>query len=423
MVLTETRPLGRPAEAPEVTLTRLRRLLDVSVALNAFGDTRRLLDYIARTTTEVLACEAASILLFDEVTGALRFEAATGDAGASLVGSEVPLVGSLAGTAFRDNRILHAADAEVDARRHRESDERTGFVTRSLVGVPMRIDGQPVGVLQALNPTRDAFDRADAEALLIIAAQAAVAIRNARHEEALRRANDRLAELDRLKTNFLSIASHELRTPITAVQGFGQILAEEVRGDLHTFADAVVSAGARMMDVVETIDVMAEARGDLGIHPGSLISLAAILSDVAGEEAPHAEVTLPPGPLLVEGDARRLRLAVRNLVRNAMQFSDPGGPVRVQARVLHGEVLFDIEDEGRGLSTGDLERIFEAYVQVSDPDHRDHEGLGVGLTVARAILIQHGGRLWAESDGPGRGATFHARLPLASAAPGGDGAA
>ena len=278
-------------------------------------------------------------------------------------------------------------------------------------------------MLQALNPTRDAFDRADAEALLIIAAQAAVAIRNARHEEALRRANDRLAELDRLKTNFLSIASHELRTPITAVQGFGQILAEEVRGDLHTFADAVVSAGARMMDVVETIDVMAEARGDLGIHPGSLISLAAILTDVAEEEAPHAEVALPHGPLLVEGDARRLRLAVRNLVRNAVRFSEPGGPVRVQARVLHGEVLLDIEDEGRGLSPSDLERIFEAYVQVSDPDRRDHEGLGVGLTVARAILIQHGGRLWAESDGPDRGATFHARLPLTSAAPGGDGAA
>jgi signal transduction histidine kinase len=213
----------------------------------------------------------------------------------------------------------------------------------------------------------------------------------------------------------MAIASHELRTPITAVQGFGQILAEEVRGDLHSFAEAVVKAGDRMMDVVETIDVMAELRVGTGLHPGALTSLAAILRDAAAEWTPHAEVALPPGPLLVEGDGRRLRLAFRNLLRNAVQFSDAGGPVRLGAEVVHGEVRVDVADEGRGLDARDLERVFEAYVQVSDPDHRDHEGLGVGLTVARAVVLQHGGRLWAESPGLGHGSTFHARIPLAVA--------
>ncbi|WP_420454613.1 ATP-binding protein [Rubrivirga sp.] len=423
MVLTETVPLGRPSESPETTLARLRRLLDVSVALNALGDATRLLDYIARTTTEVLDCQAASILLFDEATGALRFEAATGEAGAALVGQEVPLSGSLAGTTFRENRILHAADADADVRRYQAADAATGFVTRSVLGVPMRIDGHPVGVLQALNPRRAAFDRADAEALLIVAAQAAVAIRNARHEAALRGAHERLAELDRLKTNFMSIASHELRTPITAVQGFGQILAEEVRGDLHSFAAAVVRAGDRMMDVVETIDVMAEAQGELGLHPGGLTALATILAEATSELAPHAVLALPPGPLLVDGDGRRLRLAVRNVVRNAVQFSGPEAPVRVSAEVAHGEIRVAVADRGRGLAAADLDRVFEAYVQVSNPDERDHEGLGVGLTVARAIVLQHGGRLWAESPGLGEGATFHVRLPLAAPGPGGDGAA
>ncbi len=419
MVLTETAPLGRPTEAAEVTLARLRRLLDVSVALNAHGDTARLLDYIAQTTTDVLDCQAASILLFDEVTGALRFAAATGEAGASLVGTEVPVHKSLAGTVFCDNRIVHAADVEADARHHSDTDTQTGFVTRSMLGVPMRIDGHAVGVLQALNPNRPAFDRADAEALLIVASQAAVAIRNARHDAALRRANERLGELDRLKTNFMSIASHELRTPITAVQGFGQILAEEVRGDLHTFAQAIVGAGDRMMDVVETIDVMAELQGEFGAHPGALASMARVLDEVVTEAAPHAELALPDGPLLVEGDGRRLRLAVRNLVRNAVQFSDPGARLRVAAEVADGEVCLAITDSGRGLSAEDLERVFEAYVQVQDPDRRDHEGLGVGLTVARAVVLQHGGRLWIESPGLGHGATVHARLPLA--VPSGDG--
>ena len=414
MVLTETPPLTRNA-APGVTLARLRRLLDVSVALNASGDTAQLLDYIARTTTDVLGCEAASILLLDETTGALRFEATTGEAGTALRGTEVPLRESLAGLVFRENRILHAADAEADARRFSDADDATGFVTRTMLAVPMRIDGQPVGVLQALNAHAGPFDRADAEALLIIASQAAVAIRNARHEAALQRAHARLADLDRLKTNFMSIASHELRTPITAVQGFGQILAEEVRGELHQHATAVIRAGDRMMDVVETLDVMAGLQGELGQHPGTLVSLAAVLENEIEDAAPHASVTLPTGPLLVEGDARRLRLAFRHLVRNAVQFSEPDTPVRVEGDVAHATIRLAITDQGRGIDRADLDAIFEPYVQVADPDRRDHEGLGVGLTVARAVLLQHGGRLWAESPGLGQGATFRARLPLAAA--------
>ncbi|MEM0962439.1 MAG: GAF domain-containing sensor histidine kinase [Bacteroidota bacterium] len=399
-------------EAPSVTLARLRRLVDVSVALNAIGDTARLLDYIAQATTDVLRCEAASILLFDEHKGILRFASATGDAGRQLVGRSVPLDGSLAGTTFRENRILHAADEDALASRDRSTDEETGFITERLLGVPMRIDGEPVGVIQALNPGAGSFDRADAEALLIVASQAAVAIRRSRHEEAIERISTRLAELDRLKTNFMAITSHELRTPLTAVQGFGQILAQDLRGDARAHADAVVRAGARMFDLVETLDVMAGTIGDVGSHPSRIVSVAALVRDVVQEEAPHASVDLP-GPLLVEGDANRIRLAIRNLVANAVQFSPAGAPVAVRATVADECLTLSVYDQGRGLSASDVESIFEAYVQVADPDRRDHEGLGVGLTVARAIAVQHGGTLWAESDGLGEGAAFHMRLPLA----------
>ena len=284
--------------------------------------------------------------------------------------------------------------------------------------VPMRIEGTPVGVLQAINPCRGGFNRDDAEALLIVAAQAAVAIRNARHEQALQEANAKLAELDRLKTNFVSITSHELRTPITAVQGFGQILVEEVGEELVPYAEAVVQAGERMRRVVETLDVMAGMQGELGVHPGRPLCLVDLLGDVTAEFADQVSTALPEHPVVVEGDARRLHLALGNLLQNALQFSPPGASVRIEVAVEDGDVRLCIADEGRGLAPHDLERIFEAYVQVEDPDHRDHEGLGVGLTVARAILLQHGGRLWAESAGLGQGATFHLRLPMAEAADG-----
>ena len=397
---------------PSGSSSRLRQLLDVNLALTAYGDTDRLLDVIVQTATAVADCEAASILLHDDRVGALRFAAASGAAADALVGRMVPIEGSLAGTIFSEDRVVYASDCRSDSRHCHEVDAETGFETRALLGVPMRLEGRPVGVLEVLNPNRARFERADAEALLVVAAQAAVAIRNARHEAALVRLNEKLAEVDRLKSNFLAIASHELRTPLTSVRGFGQILAEEVREELGPYAEAVVRAGYRMTDVVETLDVMASLQGELGQHPGRVVDLGVLLAEAVGAVDREVRVDVPEG-VLVEGHGPRLRLVLNNLIKNAVQFSPSATPVYVHGAVSCQGVHLRVIDAGRGIAADDLERIFEAYVQVEDPDHRDHEGLGVGLTVARAITAQHGGQLWAESDGPGRGATFHLTLPLA----------
>lgn len=400
--------------APSATATpldRLRRLLDINIALNTYGDTNRLLRVITQTAAAVANCEAASILLYDEHADALRFEAASGQVGDDLVGMLVPIHGSLAGTIYTEDRVVYASNAKTDGRHYTEIDGDTGFDTRSLLGAPMRIDGRPVGVLEVLNPHRGGFTRDDAEALLVVAAQAAVAIRNARYEDALLRLNQKLADLDRLKNNFLAITSHEMRTPLTSVRGFGQILAEEVRADLTPYADAVVRAGYRMTNVVETLDVMASLHADLGMHPGRVVSLRCLMVEAAQSVQGDIRVRFPEG-VEVEGHGPRIRLAFTNLLRNAVQFSSPASPVSVDALVGDGGVHIRIRDEGRGLQAEDLERIFEAYEQVSQGDQREHEGLGVGLTVARAIAVQHGGRLWAESPGLGAGSTFHLTLPL-----------
>ena len=135
MVLQETAPISYVPSSPEATIARLRRLLEVNLALTSVGDTGELLDLIARTATTVADCEAASILLLDERTGELRFEAATGEAGAMLVGTEVPLYESLSGVTFRENRIVHATDVTTDERHFGGADERTGFVTRAVLCV------------------------------------------------------------------------------------------------------------------------------------------------------------------------------------------------------------------------------------------------------------------------------------------------
>ena len=410
--MTEAHLAPRPGEPPEAAIRRLRRLLDINVALSAVADLDHLLGTIARTTMSVLRCEAASILLHEPRENVLRFAAATGDPEGALAEVRVPLVGSLAGQIYTENRALLAVDLEHDERHYANPAETTGFQPHTLLGVPMRIDGEPVGVLEALNP-HEAFDAVDAEMLLVVSAQAAVAIRNARQRQALADARSRLARLDRVKSDFMSVASHELRTPLAVLRGFGEILHEEVREELTAHAEEVVGAARRLETIVETLEEMSRLEDASGPAEGEAFPMAEVLAAAcAGVDRPVA-LSLPPQAAVVRGERDRLRLAFGHLLANADRFTPTSDEVRVEAEVAAGEVLVRVVDSGRGLAPEDLERVFEAFVQADDPLTRRTEGLGMGLTVARSVVLRHGGRLWATSPGVGCGSTFHVRLPLA----------
>lgn len=398
-------------------MRRLRMLLDVNVALSAVADLKHLLGTIIRTTRTVLQCEAASILLHEPRENVLRFAAATGDAAGSLADVRVPLAGSLAGAIFTENRALLAVDVKNDTRHFTEAAKVTGFQPRVLLGVPMRIDGEPVGVLEALNPV-NAFDAVDAEMLLIVSAQAAVAIRNARQREALDSARGRLATLDRVKSNFMSVASHELRTPLAALRGFGEILREEVRPELSAHAEEVVLAAQKMEAIVETLEDMShlnDAR-KAARHPDRTTStgLADLLLGACQKVDRPITFQLPAVQLNISGRRDRLQTVFTHLIDNAIRFTPPEADIEIGAEEKDGEVYVHIRDGGRGLAPEDLDRIFEAFVQAEDPLTRTVEGMGMGLTMAQSIVLQHGGRLWATSPGVGQGSTFHVRLPLAA---------
>ena len=418
MALTETPVPVRAGDSPEAALGRLRRLLDVCVALNSARDVGELLATLVQTTTVVLRCEAASILLYDDRGAALRFIAASGDGADALRDVVVPLDGSLAGTIFREDRPLLATDLAADPRHFAEAAEATGVRPEVLLGVPMRADGAPIGVLEALNPTDGTFDQADAETLLVIAAQAAVALRNAWQRDALASANARLEEADQARVRFLSIASHELRTPLATVRGYAEVLADEAPAELRPFVDEVLAAGQRMTEIVETVEemIVTHARpGDAAVRVTELFAAAQAATGRA------LTLDLTDARLAVRADPTRLRLAVSHLVRNAVAFTPPGGTITLSARAAGPDVTLCVCDTGRGIAPEHLERIFEPFYQVDATESRAHEGLGVGLSVARAIVARAGGRLWATSAGPGRGTTLHLRLPRADAWPSAEG--
>ncbi len=276
------------------------------------------------------------------------------------------------------------------------------------LGVPMQIDGEPVGGLEGLNKTDDTFTDADVATLSVLAAQAAIAIRNARQVQALEEANAKLSRLDELKNDFLSLASHELRTPLSIIKGYGEIVAEEGRADLAPHVHAMVDAAARMETVIDTMvqmDALRLGAEALSIEPVEPVELgdviAAARDDLLPPEAERnhtVAVDAPDTPIELSADPERLRIVLTHLLKNAYTFTPPSGHVAVSTEQADNAVCVTVRDTGIGLAADDLDRIFDDFYQVEDKRTRAHGGLGLGLTIARKLVRLHGGCTEAESD-------------------------
>ncbi len=401
---------------------RLDRLLDVCLALSAETDLDRLLTIIVEVATEVLDCAAASILLFDEASGRLRFAAATGSDPAALAAIPVPLDSSIAGVIFRENRPLCVDDPAHDARHFDAVGEAVSFQAQALIGVPLQVHGEPTGVLEALNPHGGRFAPGAIDTLTVIAAQAAVAVRNAQQQRALRQAYDDLSQLDRMKSDFMAIASHELRTPLAAVLGYATLLAEEVPPHLAEFAGTTRRAAEQAGRVVEAMEAMSQDRTPS--HGRQRLLVQYLLHRAVDAMGPASlrrnvglELDLAAEPVWVHADMDHLLRAFSAVLDNAVAFSPAGGTVRVRLGVSDASAEVTVEDEGPGLRADDLERIFQPFYQVQDVLTRTHEGVGLGLTLTRRYLALHGGEIQAHSAGVGRGGSaFRIHLPTTSAA-------
>jgi GAF domain-containing protein len=231
-------------DASSVPTERAERLLEINTRLNTMRDPDALLDFIIETAADVLDCEAASVLLFDEEAETLRFAASTGSAPCDLAEVSVPLGGSLAGTVFIENRPLVVGDVTKDARHFAPAADEAAFETRSLVGVPMRLDDEPIGVLEGLNKTDGPFTREDVQVLLMLAAQAAGAIRNARWMRALKEDNAHLKSTQPFEPD-------DLRAPLDAISHCAEKLREEAPTSLQVSIQRLLDAAEQMHEVLD----------------------------------------------------------------------------------------------------------------------------------------------------------------------------
>ncbi len=416
-----TDPTARLAEYRR-ELDRLSRLVQINLIINSTLELKPLLSRIMDYAAELTGAESASVMLYDRAANELRFVASTSTSTVAneLLNIPVPLEGSLAGTVLREDRVIAQNDVRQDPRHFRGADTQSGFATRSLLGVPMRYRGQPMGVLEAVNKISGEWTDDDMRSLEILASQSAVAIENARLIHRLQRAYDELNQLDKLKNDFIAIASHELRTPLSVILGYASFLKEDASAPLSSHAEAVLNSAMRMRNLIEDMTNLRYLKTGAAELHREHIPLSAIFQsaqqDVQGmaDAKGHTlHVEMPDVSLVVVVDRLRLGMALTNLLNNAIKFTPGGGNIWLSSTRKGRSVEIVVEDSGIGIPQDQLERIFEEFHQVEDHMTRRHGGMGLGLPIAKGLVEAHGGRIWAESEGIGRGSRFIISLPLA----------
>ncbi|MGE4158257.1 MAG: ATP-binding protein [Planctomycetota bacterium] len=377
---------------------------------------------------EGLGAEGTSVFLLNPDRGDVELYA-LGNEASRLESLRLQRAEGIAGWVIENNRSALVPDCNRDPRFSRKADTLSGYVTRSVLAVPLRYGGAVMGVLEAINPLRGEFDDRDLELLEASAGLLAVSI----HSQILHRQREEALEgarrLESMKSSFITMAAHEIFTPLTRIRLQAQLLEE---GILGTPSPPQVEGLAK---ITQSVDDLARIVRDLtnmtllesggeALSRKQLIladTLAPVVEEIQGlclKRSLTFEAEVSPDLPDLWADPRLLQVLVRNLLMNAVRFTPDGGRVGLQLSVKGPDHEILVSDTGIGISRENHETIFQPIFEVADAGHHHSGGsefgsggLGLGLSIAKSITQAHGGRIWVESE-PGRGSRFYVRLPI-----------
>ena len=405
-------------------------LREAGRAMGASLDPEEVLGVTLARVNELLDVEAASLALVDRETGRIQFELAVGGGNEAVRGLEIEPGQGIVGRVIDEGRAILVPDVAADSRWYAGVDQQSGYRTHSLLCVPLRVKGKIIGALEVINKRDGALTAQDQRLLSSLADLAAQNLENARlydevqqHAQRLQQAYEEVHKLDELKSAFIRNVSHELRTPLALIGGYVDLLLDGQLGALQSEQRQSLSLVAekatgltRLVDDIISLQTIGALGFDLEVLPlEGIVQLALEGAQRRAEkgkiqlafQCPQDE-TLPP----VRGDARRLRQVFDHLLDNAVKFSPNGGTVGVSLSREGDMVCARVHDEGIGVPTDQLERVFERFYQVNGSARRRYGGTGLGLALVKEVVEAHGGAVWVESEGiAGQGSTFSVFLP------------
>ena len=404
--------LGRRIDALEATSRVARALgssLDLDEAFAAFVQELR----------GLLPFDRAAILLV-EPTGARIMATAGVGADALASGSSIGVPEYILEQVIGEGLTIYREDIAED--RYVEEAELRELGVRSRVLAPLQLGARSIGVLALSRKEAASFRRDEIELLTLVGRLVATAVQNLRTYEAERTTVEELRRLSSLRADFVSLVSHELRSPMAAVIGSARTLQHRWRelkpeqrdAFLAVIGDETNRLSALVGDVLDTSRIEAGTFG----YAFADVDLATVLRDsVASAEIGQDDVrlatTLPATLPHIRGDAERLRQLVDNLISNAIKYSDAGGEVLVEASAEDSHITVRVSDRGPGILAEQHDHIFEKFGRAAGSAK---PGTGLGLFLSRSFAEAHGGTLAVDSS-PGEGATFTLKLPLTPSNP------
>jgi signal transduction histidine kinase/ActR/RegA family two-component response regulator len=323
--------------------------------------------------------------------------------------------------AVRNKRLIVIHDVRADALDNRIGALAESLGIRSMIAVPLRARGRVEGAITLYwQDSEGVQDEAVVQTAEVLANQVAAVLSISSLVEELSRAN-------RLKDEFLSTVSHELRNPLNVILGYSELILrnKEVAdsSDVHEAAEVIHRNATFQADLVSDLLDLSRlqiGRLQLKMQPTPLAGLIAGTIDAVRNEATAKGVVLrfesAPLPVIVEMDATRMRQIMSNLLSNALKFTPRGGRITVRLSVDGGSARIEVEDTGQGIHASFLPEIFGLFRQADASTVRRHGGMGIGLALVRHLVELHRGRVTAASEGPGKGACFTILLPIARGA-------
>jgi len=237
----------------------------------------------------------------------------------------------------------------------------------------------------------------------------------------LKHARERLREMNEEKNEFMGIAAHDLRNPLSAIQGYAEMIIEDAQSlahrDLEGNGQRIREAAKRMTEMVQNfLDANRIERGELKLNM-AISDLSPLLQSVLETQSPHAtakgqmiQLELPPTPTLALADVSITLQVFENLVSNAVKYSPPGKKIFVRLKAEAGVVRFEVEDQGPGLSKEDQKKLFGKFARLSAKPTGGEHSTGLGLSIVKRLVEAMNGKVWCESE-LGMGAKFIVTIP------------
>jgi len=410
-LLKNNQDLHRAHDQLARKISELDLLFEVERAMSQAVTIDDLLAAVLGSTMELVGAEAGAVVLADEKTDELYFTTALGGSGEALKKVRLQKGEGVAGWVVAEGKPAVVNEAPEDARHLTNLATSLGFVTRSILCVPLTADGRVLGAIELLNKKAGAaFGDEDLGIMTVLAGQVALVLRAAQEREA-REKNTRLASIGQM----LSSMVHDFKTPMTAVGGYVELMAiTDDEAERREFGEAVFKQIERLQAMTRELLLFARGETEVLLHKVYLDKFVeevrSLLDREFAESSSELEICCEYQGTAYMDENKMLRV-VQNIARNAIQAMEPqgGGTFTFSFDKVGDQLQLRCADTGPGISDAIVDRLFDSFAT-----HGEHHGSGLGLAIVRKIVDEHHGDITFETS-PGEGTTFTICIPLQAA--------